>query len=196
MTLSAQIVLRYRGDGHLRFAWPPTSCTPAHSAAMANALRRTEGIYRVDWSARNGKLSVRYFPSVCDASTVARVLQHAADKPPTPELAACCAHTNLPVVQPQPTSWFASKAQEVRETTTALQLLAERGLGKRWLPELVQDTVVLYLIRAHWHLITQHWLVQPWRYRYELGTAFYLVYVFVRSRLPPKDSGAGETARQ
>ncbi len=52
--------------------------------------------------------------------------------------------------------------------------------------EFLNDALVLFLIKLHWHMITQHWLRQPWRYRYEWLAALYLIYLLVRSRRPKK----------
>lgn len=176
--LSRQVRLRHRAPGYLRFDLPAALCTAAGARHLESILRRTEGIYRVDLRRRARKLSVRYFEAGCDVATIARRMHTAIETLPAAP-PCCAAHT-----EPGQRSWLQEKAVEIRETAQALRILGGRALRQKWLGELVHDTVVLYLIRIHWHLITQHWLVNPWRYRYELGTAFYLLYLFMRSRTP------------
>jgi hypothetical protein len=46
----------------------------------------------------------------------------------------------------------------------------------------INDLVAFHLIKLHWRFISGPWLQSPLRYRYEWLTAFYLVYLLVRSR--------------
>ncbi len=54
--------------------------------------------------------------------------------------------------------------------------------------DFLTDVLVLYLVKVHWHLITQHWLRRPFRYRYQLLAVIYLIYLHVRSRKPKSPS--------
>lgn len=90
-----------------------------------------------------------------------------------------------------PTRWLRDKLGRVGAPATTANLPARRSAGLPWLKEstvieFLNDALVLFLIKLHWHMITQHWLRQPWRYRYEWLAALYLIYLLVRSRRPKK----------
>jgi hypothetical protein len=52
------------------------------------------------------------------------------------------------------------------------------------LTDFLTDILVLYLIRLHWHPITQMWLKRPWLYRYEWMATVYMIFLLMRSKLP------------
>jgi hypothetical protein len=64
------------------------------------------------------------------------------------------------------------------------RLLARFPVKESTVVEFLNDALVLFLIKLHWHMITQHWLREPWRYRYEWMAAIYMIYLLVRSRRP------------
>jgi hypothetical protein len=79
----------------------------------------------------------------------------------------------------------------MRQATLALQQLSLTRFKKapailkdpeKALHEFLTDVVVLYLIRVHWDRITQQWLRNPIRFRYEWLAVFYLTYLMVRAR--------------
>jgi hypothetical protein len=89
--------------------------------------------------------------------------------------------------------WLRAKAVEARETATAVGILArrpdirEKALG--WLDEdtvihVLNDALMLYLIRLHWPLIAEQWIRRPWLHRYEWLATGYMLYLYVRSRRP------------
>jgi len=75
--------------------------------------------------------------------------------------------------------------------------LAKLGLKKkpgilknpeRTFIDFFNDVLILYLIKTHWHIITQHWILKPIRYRYEWLTVFYMMYLFIRFDLRAKNN--------
>ena len=85
--------------------------------------------------------------------------------------------------------WFREKLEEARETLKAAGIVAGSSFQAvarrpRWVTEFLNDLVMLYLIKLHWHHIITLWLPNPWRYRYEWMATFYLIYLSVQSRLP------------
>jgi hypothetical protein len=52
---------------------------------------------------------------------------------------------------------------------------------------LLNDVLVVFLIKLHWHLITQHWIRRPWEHRYEWMAAGYMIYLLVRSKRPASE---------
>lgn len=203
MSLSRQVRLRYRADGHLRFDIPPELCSPDSSAELVAGLQAQEGIYRVDLSPGRGKLAIRYLPSICDFATVIRCLHGfiSARKQPTKSshkavTLKASGHSVALISAPASTSlgaWLRTKLQELRETAMAMRILAQRAMGPgasammqrpRWLKEFMNDLLMLYLIKLHWHHILTEWLPRPWTHRYEWAATVYLIYLSVQSKLP------------
>jgi hypothetical protein len=197
MSIQQQVVLRYRAEGHLRFDLPSTLRGPGLGERLAAGLRALEGVYRVSVAERQGKLSIRYLATVCDVSAVARGLHALVSELAEAAAPDCCcapASTTQRAIQSQGSgtglkSWLRAKAQEAKETTEALGILARAGLEAlnqrpRWLTEFLNDLLMLYLIKLHWHHILYLWLPNPWRHRYEWMATFYLIYLSVQARLP------------
>jgi hypothetical protein len=192
MSIQQHIRLRHRSEGHLRFSLPAILCTPETGARLVAGLRSLEGIYRVDLYAGQGKLAIRYLDTVCDFRAVVRRFHALVEQLASAGVAEPKATTARPAQVPGVQagggeSWLREKATEARETATAFGILAKRGFKAlekrpRWLSEFLTDLVVLYLIKIHWHAITQQWLLYPWRYRYEWAATFYLIYLQVKAR--------------
>ncbi|MBM4199970.1 MAG: cation transporter [Gammaproteobacteria bacterium] len=158
---------------------------------MRDTLAPIEGVYRVDLYPRQRKLSVRFIEGICAFDSLMEALRSLGD-PANPSTGphACCgaeADNNSPG-----TAATASQTAE-RRGGTALSFLMRRPTARSGmigpikestLIEFFNDALVLFLIKLHWHMITQHWLRQPWRYRYEWMAAIYLIYLLVRSRRP------------
>jgi hypothetical protein len=198
MNIQRLIHVRYRVAGHARFEVPDALRQPAAAQTIEEELRQVEGVYRVDFYPRQGKLSVRYIEASGDdfkriAKALHGIVAHIENAP------ACCAaarsispsETAAPVSSAK--NWVQGKYQEFKETLTALRLAvggARRGkpvLSKekeRYVTEFFTDALVLYLIKMHWHMILNNWLRRPWQYRYEWLSTFYLIYLLVRSKMP------------
>jgi len=197
MSIQQQVVLRHRSEGHLRFDLPAPLRQPGASERLVPELQAIEGVYRVELRERQGKLSIRYLATVCDFAAMVKRL-HAligelAAAKPQPSCCSAQASAHRAVQAQNTTSplkrWFREKAEEARETTHALMILAKSGLKAmerrpRWVTEFMNDLLMLYLIKIHWHHILYLWLPNPWRHRYEWMATFYLIHLSVQSKLP------------
>lgn len=207
MTIQKEIILRYRGDGHLRFALPAALCLESVAGVVEQALRSIDGVYRVTLYRQQGKLSIRYFDTVTEAPIVAREMIRILDELVAEGLLRP-AGTRLhlqPAKQPGPIpvrqrlrqsrlgNWVQEKYQEGKETVSALKILAKRTAKQNNAPAMLQnperammefanDVLVLYLVKTHWQRILGEWLPNPWRYRYQWLSIVYLTYLWVRWR--------------
>jgi len=190
MSIQQHIFLRYRGGGHVRFAIPPPLCRDDSAERLREELARVSGVYQVDVFCRQGKLSVRYDEAACDFRELLAALHALAgslDEAPGKPGALRAPETD------GLGRWLRGKLRESRETFDALGIVVRRlskrggrltGNGEKLAIEFFTDALVLYLIKLHWHLITQHWLKRPWQYRYGWLAAWYLIYLLVRSKRP------------
>ena len=201
MSLSQQILLRYRADGHLRFDLPPELCSPEFSAATVSGLQSLEGVYRVDLSPTRRKLSIRYLTAICDFSKIVRQLHeltrsYRKPKRSSSQKVALPSSSKSVAIIPTPSTlgtWLRTKLEELRETAMAMKILVQRAMGPgasammqrpRWVKEFMNDLLMLYLIKLHWHHILTEWLPRPWTHRYEWAATVYLIYLSVQSKLP------------
>jgi hypothetical protein len=205
MSISQHVLLRYRDEGHLRFDVPRELCEPGAATALVSGLRAIEGIYRVNLDSGSGKLAIRYLPAVLGFADVITRLKGliqslAAKTRPASASRAVVASTasqslteRFQSVQMAFAQWLRAKLQELRETTEAMKITIRRFTGgdpsggspqPRWLKEFLNDLVMLYLIKYHWHHITTEWLPRPWTHRYEWAATIYLIYLSVQARLP------------
>lgn len=195
MVLNESIVLRYRSNGHVRFQLPKDALSAAWADSIGAELLRLTGVYRVDWFLRQGKLAIRFNENLCDFAVLVRHLHGVIRN--TPPRANPAARD----LQPQDGAsgpigdWVSARGEDMRETFIALRWIARSawraGSGAMasrpaWLKEFMTDLVMLYLIKLHWPNITQLWLPNPWRYRYEWAATFYLIYLLMESRLPKR----------
>ncbi|QXP82788.1 heavy-metal-associated domain-containing protein [Methylococcus sp. Mc7] len=191
MSLKKQIILRYSGAGHVRFELPAELCEASARAQIESALRALDGVYRVSLSPGSRKLSVRFDIAVCDLKAIGRRLGQLVDAG-VGQAGRVQGAVSVPVGRPF--GWLREKAREAGETLAAMKIVARRTMKnspklltpaqERGFIEFFNDVLVLYLIKLHWHLITQHWLRQPLRYRYEWMAVFYMIFLLVRSRRP------------
>ena len=194
MSIANHIIVRYRADGHVRFALPKELCEAPAAQQLENELRQAEGIYRVDLNRRQGKLSIRYIEGVTHLKAVAQALFEAITR--LEAHPAGSVGSNLAKQEGDATDWLHDKFTEAKETLTALGIVA-RNAGKSNRVELIPDKekfalefftdiLVLYLIKLHWHLIVGHWIKNPWQYRSEWMATIYMVFLLVRSKKPKK----------
>jgi len=207
MSIQKEFILRYRAEGHIRLQMPEKLCHKQIARLLESAIIRLDGVYRVDVYHRQGKLSIRYQEELCDFRSLVRQLSALLGEMEKngqlqPDHAAAQASRsgagrvkkslgNLRVGR-----WVQDKFTETKETAQAVGILAKLGMKKRpailknpekTLVDFFNDVLVLYLIKTHWHLITQHWITKPVRYRYEWLTVFYMMYLLLRSRNPRKE---------
>lgn len=201
MSLQQQIVIRYRDDEHVRFELPASLFETAALDQLTEALRRIEGVYRVDAYPNQRKLSVRFMRMVVDFRNLARHLSAILDRLAlAPKPCPAChplerVETGLQSQQGNRlVRWLKEKYQEAKETVTAAGILVRagrRGEGRagffpssKAVNDFFTDILVLFLIKLHWHHILHVWLRQPWVYKYEWMATFYLIFLLMRSRLP------------
>ena len=191
MSIAKQIIVRYRAEGHVRFAVPSEVCQPQAAQQLERQLKQVEGIYRVDLHRGQGKLSIRYIEGVTDFKTVARALFDALGS--IEAQPACCANSITQKEEQSDKGWLQAKYQEVRETFTALGIVTRTLKPSALTPEqekftveFLTDILVLYLIKQHWHLIMSHWIRSPWQYRSEWMATIYMIFLLVRSKKPKK----------
>ena len=201
--LARQIVVRHRGDGHVRFGLPVMLCEEPHAAMLEECLRGLDGVYRVTLYRRQGKLSVFYDRHACSLHDVARCL-HGALAAPAAQMQRAAATATL--VQrlhvAKPLQWLKEKREKAQAKVAVLKVKA--GLLSRFASLKIQnqpmlqnvfsekavinffnDIVVFYLIKMHWEIITQKWLKSPLKYRNAWLSTFYLVFLLVRYRKHP-----------
>lgn len=193
-SLARQIVVRYRGDGHVRFGLPAALCAEPHAAAIEDGLRRLGGVYRVTLYRRQAKLSVFYDRHACDLGDVARALHGllgglAGAAPEKPGVAgrlraAADPRPWLKRQSERAKTWLAEwrfKARLMKDVITYHPQM--QGIfSERAILGFMNDLVTFYLIKVHWDLITQKWLKSPIKYRNAWLSTFYLVFLLVRSR--------------
>ncbi|MFZ4702182.1 MAG: cation transporter [Candidatus Methylumidiphilus sp.] len=194
MSIAKEIVLRYRSEGHLRFSIPSGLCQSQAKQQLETALLQAEGVYRVDFYLRQGKLAIRYIEGVTDFQAVAKALFNALK---TIDLhSPCCAGGDIALREKGDAGngWLKAKIEEAKETITALGIVT-RGGGdpntpilsadhEKFMIEFFTDLLVLYLIKLHWHLIMGHWIRNPWQYRSEWMATIYMIFLLVRSKKP------------
>jgi hypothetical protein len=196
MSIAKQIIVRYRAEGHARFAVPQEITHPQVALQLEKALKQAEGVYRVDLYQRQGKLSIRYIEGVTDFKAVTRALFQIVSGLEFPAAEPSCCGSDLAEQERQPgiKGWVQAKVIEVKETFAAIGIVA-RAAGKakpllltaekeKFAMDFLTDILVLYLIRLHWHMIITEWMKRPWLYRGEWMATFYLIFLLVRSKRP------------
>lgn len=188
MSLLKQTTLRFRGDGHLRFDLPAT-LPPVARQQVAASLRRRHGIYRISLAAKSGKLSLRYLPELISfqqaLEALAEALRVVTAVPPTelPPLAESAWESVLGASR----RWFQGKSQEARETAEALRIVSRRTRGSAWTARgatrtVLNDLLIIYLIKTHWALIYRYWLRRPFEHKNHWVALTYLLFLLVRAR--------------
>lgn len=195
-TLAREIVVRYRGTGHVRFTVPAVLCAEPFATSIEESLLRQTGVYRVTLYRRQGKLSVFYDPHACELHDVARCLHGALgalDKLKAQESVGTSMAQRLRAANPMP--WFKVQTERVKTKVEEWRFKAkllkqiisyhpqmQNVFSERAVTNFLNDLVVFYLIKVHWDLITQKWLKQPFKYRNAWLSSFYLVFLLVRYR--------------
>ncbi len=201
MAIQKEFVLRYRGDGHVRFQIPQVAAQNQVSKLIREQILAIDGVYAVSLFRRSRKLAIHYQESVLSFIDMAKqlfaVLANLEQQGcfATLELSPITKKTRLSLRQKLKASkinrWMAEKMQAAKETAQAAKVIGKlSSKGPRALmnnPEkaiidFLNDILVLYLIKVHWNRITQQWLVKPIVHRYEWLATFYLFFLLVRSR--------------
>ncbi len=199
MSIQQQVFLRYRGAGHIRFTLPAVLCQPETAERLIAGLRQAPGIYQVDLYRRQRKLSIRYaegngnFKAVTDAMHELLAQIESAPAATTHASSDLTAGVSAATAHPTSNGWLRRSYEKLKETVAAARTGIRNQpkhspvgtlIDKQFALEFLTDVLVLYLIKTHWHIITQHWLKRPWQYRSEWLAALYMIFLLVRSKRP------------
>ena len=191
--LRKEMIVRYRGDGHIRLQLPGGLCTPTAAALFAEELHGIEGVYRVLTYQRAGKLSIRYMAEVCTLSQIVDGLDAAVERVLTeePEQTQPGEKKGLLGSITAPFQRAKARYQDARaKAKVVYDLVASKNKlmaklpfdPEGWAIAFANDLVVFYLVKVHWDRITKQWLPSPFKHRYEWLTVIYMTFLLVRYR--------------
>jgi hypothetical protein len=204
MSIQKQCVLRHRAEGHVRFQLPAALCQKGVAENLTAKIQAIDGVYRVNFYARQGKISIRFQETVCNFTQLVKQLFALFGALETS--GALTIQQNKPNVFSKwgakvsekadkfaATRWFKTKTVEAKETLHAAKIITKLSLKKpnslikdpeKAIIDFLNDILVLFLIRLHWDHITKLWLASPFKYRYEWLATFYMFFLLIRSRKP------------
>ncbi|MCX7087533.1 MAG: hypothetical protein NTV00_05680 [Methylococcales bacterium] len=205
MAIQKEFVVRYRAVGHVRFQVPAHVCTPSVAAAIEKGIAAIAGVSSVRCFSPQRKLSIRFDERVCSFKQLATQMV---------ALLAMLERQGGLVEKVTPTSvlspqllakvgdrfknlkasrWVKGKYSDAKETVQAAKVITKLGMKRpgnfvqdpeKAVIDFLNDILVLYLIKMHWKHVVKLWLPNPFKYRYEWLTVFYLFYLLMRSRKP------------
>lgn len=201
MAIQKEFVLRYRGEGHVRFKIPQV-VTQEHAARqICDQLLAIDGVTAVRLFRRSEKLAIHYHETALSFKELAKKLFDLLD---VLEQQGCfVTQVLVPVPQKKRLSlkqklkasrinrWLDEKMLAAKETAQAARVIGKISTKgpkalinnpEKAIIDFLNDILVLYLIKVHWTRITQQWLVKPIVHRYEWMATFYLFFLLVRSR--------------
>jgi hypothetical protein len=201
MAIQKEFVLRYRGEGHVRFKIPQV-VTQEHAARqICDQLLAIDGVTAVRLFRRSEKLAIHYHETALGFKELAKKLFDLLD---VLEQQGCfVTQVLVPVPQKKRLSlkqklkasrinrWLDEKMLAAKETAQAARVIGKISTKgpkalinnpEKAIIDFLNDILVLYLIKVHWTRITQQWLVKPIVHRYEWMATFYLFFLLVRSR--------------
>jgi hypothetical protein len=207
----AQMVVRHRAPGHLRFDLPPGLCT-AHAASIIEAgVGRLDGVTRVAVFPSARKLSIRWIEELCPLATVVRTLAGTIDgigvPPPAPIAAKAIPAKTGPagwlarLQRTGPVARWRARYVDLRAKAEVLSGIIALKTGRKpplpadaadWAINFANDLVMFYLVKVHWQRITKLWLPNPWTYRYQWLAILYLTFLLVRYRKARKAQAEAE----
>lgn len=205
MSIQREILLRYRSDGHVRFQLPAKLCQKSAAFNLQQAIEKIDGVYHARIFRRQGKLAIHFSHQICSFENLAKQLFDILDdlkkqghldikkQDRNPPKQTITQSLNEKIGNLRVSKWTKAKYTDTKDTAKAMGILAKLGIKnksgilkdpEKTMVNFFNDVLVLYLIKTHWHLITQHWILKPFRNRYQWITIFYLMYLLVRSRMP------------
>lgn len=205
MSIQKQCVLRHRTEGHVRFQLPAPLCQKGVADIVAAKIKAIDGVYRVNFYARQGKISIRFQEIVCDFSQLIKQIfeliseleKSGALVIPIEKKPGAIAKLGTKVSEKADnfatTRWLKAKTIEIKETLQAAKIITKLTLKKpnalikdpeKAIIDFLNDILVLFLIRLHWDHITKLWLLNPLKYRYEWLATLYMFFLLIRSRRP------------
>jgi hypothetical protein len=197
MSIQKQCVLRHRAEGYVRFELPAALCRRTVVPTVAAQIKAIDGVYRVNFYARQGKVSIRFQETVCDFTQLVKQLSELFSElensgalimpAKKPSLASkLVARISEKADKFAATRWMKAKTIEVKETLVAAKIISKFKPSD---PEkatigFLNDMLVIFLIRLHWDHITNLWMPYPFKYRNEWLATFYMFFLLIRSRRP------------
>ena len=203
MSIQKQCVLRHHAEGHVRFQLPSELCHKEVAENVASKIKAIDGVYRVNFYARQQKVSIRFQETVCDFTQLLKQLfalfseleKSGALIIPTEKKPSLTSKLTAKISEKADnfasTRWLKSKVIEAKETLQAAKIVTKLAMKKpnafvkdpeKAILDFLNDILVLFLIRLHWDHITKLWLVSPFKYRYEWLATFYMFFLLIRSR--------------
>ena len=209
-SLSRQIFVLHKSEGHVRFALPAALANPGSASIIEAALLRIPGVRLVQLDPGSAKLGIHYDPVACNLRQLALILngsleaaaaaaQPAAAGARTASVgdefgrqlaqgikkAEALARQFLHTIQSQlaPPAGPAPAPKAATGKLTPLRRAFNPSLlNEKTVVNFANDIVAFYLIRVHWNLITQHWIKAPLQNANAWLTVFYLTFLLVRYR--------------
>ncbi|MGV0950864.1 MAG: heavy-metal-associated domain-containing protein [Azonexus sp.] len=207
-SISRQIFVLHKSEGHVRFALPVALANPGSAAVIEAALLRIPGVRLAKIDVGTGKIGIHYDPVASSLRQLALVLNAsleaaAAAAPPAASgkpaasgsgaigqqlarglrQAESLARGFLQRVQAQLAPPQAAAANTASGKLAPLQRAFNPSLlTEKSVINFANDIVAFYLIRVHWNLITQHWIKAPLQHGSAWLTVFYLTFLLVRYR--------------
>lgn len=175
-------------------------CQPDEAATLREAIHSLEGVYSVHLYPAQGKLAIRFSSTLCTARQIMQQLRQTVNAIQNRPLSlvvlkvyAASSSQQSVVMRPMAflSLWIKAKWKEFRETLQAGWIVIKRayhasgfatGEQPRWLKDFMNDLLMLFLIKIHWHQLLTEWLPRPWTYRYEWAATLYLVYLSVQAK--------------
>ncbi len=203
MTIQQQFVLRYRATGHVRFQVPESVCRATIAKLLEQELAALEGVTRVTLFTKLHKLSIRYDESIISLTFLAKQLFNFLEiiekkgllednsVPILPFRVRWRHKLNHKFTSAKATRWLKSKYTDAQETVQAAKIVTKLGLKKprafiknpeQAIIDFLNEVLVLYLLKTHWRRVTQEWIPNPFKYRYEWLVLSYLFFLLIRSR--------------
>lgn len=166
-----------REPGYLRLRLPLPYRHADIGRRLEAELAPIAGVRYVSWLTAEGKLAIRYDPSRLDERALAqRVWDSLAGLPAPP----ASEENSPPIGLAERLGDF--KARFIRFAPSRLRPLLDQATTEKALLNFANDVLMFYLIRVHWRLITERWLIAPGRHLDAWLAVFYLLFLLMRFR--------------
>lgn len=204
MAIQRDFILRYRAAGHIRFQVPAAICVQPIASSLQDRIQALAGVKRAHLYVSQHKLAIRFDEERCSFMHLAKQLfnllaamehegQLQEPKPVAVVPEQWRQRIRHKVQELKASRWLKTKYSDAKETVQAAKVLTKMGMKRpnafmrdpeKAVIDFLNDILVLYLIKIHWKRVTQIWLPNPFKYRYEWLAVFYLFFLLMRSRRP------------
>jgi hypothetical protein len=203
MTIQKEFVLRYRSKGHVRFQIPERACRASFASILEERIQAIKGVVKAQIYTKHGKLSIRFDETILSFRELAKLLftllnvieneEPLSDKVDQTSNFRLLLKSRLTdkIQTIKAGRWFSRKYMDAKETLQAAKVITKLGMKspkafvqdpERAIINLLNDILIVYLIKTHWRRIIQQWLPNPFKHRYEWLAVWYLMFLLVRSR--------------